>query len=443
MRWGWKRASENRYAPKKKKKKSAANPPFCRAAPVCSCRRSSAALGTAAAWLLLHCRPTLPPCFPWQGSSRARERRETKHEKPNQLPCGHRLSHSFFLSLVPVAQAQAQAQGRAAALLDTFSFSVPPAVVSFALEKPPSSSVSLCASRSLSFSCVLPRVPPSPQRSLLRSPFPPPRLLLRPFVHTPVDSRCSIPRHLCCFWLLLFLSLSLSLFSRAAATLSPLLRGWLPLGRPHSGWRLRRAPLPRASPAALQLASPPTPVRSLAPSCVSLSLPSSVRQQTGPLVLHSAYTHTHTHTHTHTERCPFQPNPLPTEPPSNVTPSFQPKPSNVTPLPHPTVGFRSCYVSGGALSAQAGIPDTGFLTLPDFTRAIAEVRRSLPSTCRGLPPFSFLLLHTRTGWAAHGPLTCCAAPPSNLDFPRGASAGHARRRRHGLWLGRHGGAGGV
>lgn len=38
------------------------------------------------------------------------------------------------------------------------------------------------------------------------------------------------------------------------------------------------------------------------------------------------------------------------------------------------LGFRSCYVSGGALSAQAGLPDTGFLTLPDFTRSIAEVR---------------------------------------------------------------------
>jgi len=36
-------------------------------------------------------------------------------------------------------------------------------------------------------------------------------------------------------------------------------------------------------------------------------------------------------------------------------------------------GFSACYVSGGAMSVAAGVPDVGILTLDHFTRVIREV----------------------------------------------------------------------
>jgi methylisocitrate lyase len=36
-------------------------------------------------------------------------------------------------------------------------------------------------------------------------------------------------------------------------------------------------------------------------------------------------------------------------------------------------GFSACYVSGGAISVAAGVPDVGILTLDHFTRVIREV----------------------------------------------------------------------
>jgi methylisocitrate lyase len=36
-------------------------------------------------------------------------------------------------------------------------------------------------------------------------------------------------------------------------------------------------------------------------------------------------------------------------------------------------GFRACYVSGGATSVAAGVPDVGLLTLDHFTRVVREV----------------------------------------------------------------------
>ena len=46
-------------------------------------------------------------------------------------------------------------------------------------------------------------------------------------------------------------------------------------------------------------------------------------------------------------------------------------------------GFDACYVSGAAVSAAAGVPDVGVLSLAAFTRAIAEV-----SAASGLPVFA-------------------------------------------------------
>src|SRR5437879_13910026 len=47
------------------------------------------------------------------------------------------------------------------------------------------------------------------------------------------------------------------------------------------------------------------------------------------------------------------------------------------------LGFQAIYLSGGALSAAAGVPDVGLLTLTEFVDAAATLARatSLPLLC--------------------------------------------------------------
>ena len=43
-------------------------------------------------------------------------------------------------------------------------------------------------------------------------------------------------------------------------------------------------------------------------------------------------------------------------------------------------GFQAAYVSGGATSVAAGVPDIGLLTLDHFTRVVREV--VMAAVCR-------------------------------------------------------------
>ena len=66
-------------------------------------------------------------------------------------------------------------------------------------------------------------------------------------------------------------------------------------------------------------------------------------------------------------------------------------------------GFEGCYVSGAAVSACAGVPDIGLLTLDHFARVVREVAdgSGLPVLADADTGFGEFEMLTRTVWEYH------------------------------------------
>jgi methylisocitrate lyase len=62
------------------------------------------------------------------------------------------------------------------------------------------------------------------------------------------------------------------------------------------------------------------------------------------------------------------------------------------------IGFRAVYLSGGALSAAAGVPDVGLLSLPEFVEQARTITQavSVPLLCDADTGFGEVLNVERT-----------------------------------------------